>query len=505
MTSLLSLALSPAHAASLDLIQVGGAWGTPAATNPTALWWNPAGLAVGAGKIQFIVEGAPTFATVTAARANPNYGQLDPTFGDAGYPTTYDYSGTDTIKFNGVVPFVGVSTGIIPGLGVGIGLAVPTARGGTSDQEWGANRFALRDAGIQAIDVMGGVSYDILNKVSLGGAFHFVDSSYFANLDTSIFPDLAHSAEAQLGGADLPVFQDGMQEDQAYSSTLVMGGEEGNAEHGALKDTAMTFGAGIYVHPIGKKLGISLAYTQGVRLDHEGDLTMKFQCAPDYVLAGAVRLGMEQQGLCNSTIQGKGKVGYDLPSRVNFGVVVSPIDRLRAEVMGSYVMWSAFDDYEIHTEIAAEAVDAASPELAAATADLLSQDRLWARDNQDTYWLGVDVKGQIHPKFLAGARVMYDHHAIPDQAVSANNIDNDEVIVGLLAEVNPIEQLGIGLSFNHHFLMERDITNSAYGITVDEDNPKEDRWFYPEANGKYGGSINRLGIVVRGHVGGQGW
>ena len=38
-----------AGAASLDLLEVGGAFGTPAATNPTAIWWDPAGIAVHGG------------------------------------------------------------------------------------------------------------------------------------------------------------------------------------------------------------------------------------------------------------------------------------------------------------------------------------------------------------------------------------------------------------------------------------------------------------------------
>ena len=104
------LLTSGAHAASLDLIEVGGAWGTPAATNPTALWWNPAGLAVGGGT-QVHVEVAPTIGTVTAARDNPDYGELDPTYFAEGYPESYDYSGTDTLRYVGAVPFVGVSSG----------------------------------------------------------------------------------------------------------------------------------------------------------------------------------------------------------------------------------------------------------------------------------------------------------------------------------------------------------------------------------------------------------
>jgi hypothetical protein len=71
--------------------------------------------------------------------------------------------------------------------------------------------------------------------------------------------------------------------------------------------------------------------------------------------------------------------------------------------------------------------------------------------------------------------------------------------------VNPIAQLGIGLSYSHHFLMTRTTTTSAYTVTIDDANASADRYFYPSSNGTYGGSINRLGVVVRGGFGGSKW
>ncbi|MEQ1504174.1 MAG: outer membrane protein transport protein [Myxococcota bacterium] len=504
---------TPSHAASLDLIEVGGAYGTPGATNPTAIWWNPAGLAVGGGT-QFMVELAPTFGGVTADRANPDYGTLNQDLGAAGYPTEYNYGGVDKLSTFAPVPFLGVSSNLmVPGLGVGLGLAVPTGRGGESDQEFGANRYALRAGQIQALHVMAGASYQLLNKIALGASVSFVDSSYYANTDTTVYPDITAEVEGLVGPQD--GYQDGYLEDKGYTTTAVLGGDEGNGDHGALHDTTFTFGAGLYVTPIGKKLGISVSYNHGVRLDHDGDLNLKFQCPPQYVPgdigSSLARVGAETRGICDTNIKGTSAVGYNLPARINLGVVLSPIERLRLEVMGSYVMWSAFKDYEIHTDVTADAIIEAataadkpvpSAENAEATAELLTQDRLWARDNQDTFWVGVDGKLKLVGPLSGGARVTYDHHAIPDEALSANNIDMDAVIVGLMTQINPIEKLGIGLSFSHQFLMTRTITNSAYGVTIDETAAKEDRYFYPSANGTYSGGINRLGVTVKGKFGG---
>lgn len=501
MTQLLALLAlaSPARAASLDLVEVGGAFGTPGATNPTAIWWNPAGLAVGGGT-QFLVEGAPVFATIAAQRANPDYGVLAPTSPD--FPSDYDYSGTDNLKFNGVAPFLGVSSDFtVPGLAVGIGLAVPTARGGTSDQEWGANRFHIREGNIQAIHAMVGAGYHILEKVALGASFSLVDSSWYADTDTTAYPDLAHAVQEELGlPTPPPSYQDGYIEDRGYSTTLVFGGRNGE-DHGALRDRAATFGLGLYVTPV-EQVGVAVSYNHGVRLDHEGDLDLIFQCPPDYDFIS--RFAAEDRGLCNARMSGVGKVGYNLPSRVNLGVVVSPIEKLRLEAMGSYVRWSQFTDYEITTEIAADQVDVDDPEIAQETADLVSQDRLWARDNRDTFWIGLDAKAKVHPLLTVGGRVIYDRSAIPDSAVSANNYDANTVMLTGLAMVQPVEQIGVGLSFGHYFLADRTITNSASAVTIDADAALPDRYFYPSSNGTYSGSINRLGLVVHGAFGKDG-
>jgi len=322
--------------------------------------------------------------------------------------------------------------------------------------------------------------------------------------DNSTYPDLIQGVRDQGLDPSLVNAQDPWIEQRPYTTTLIFGGQSGNNEHGALHDNTISWGAGIYLTPIGKKLGVSVGYDAGFRLDDTGDLTMKFQCPPDY--DPILKLGAQAAGICNTTLKGTGSIGYNLPARINAGVVLSPIEKVRLEVMGSYVMWSKFTDYDIHTEIPqAQITGAANDDQAQQTAELLKQDRQWARDNNNTYWFGADAKVHVTKRFLGGARLMYDHHAVPDEAVSANNIDYDEVILGGLAELNPIEKLGIGISFSHHFLATRHITNSEYSMTLDPDNAKPDRLFYPSANGTYSGSINRLGIVVRGHFGGQGW
>lgn len=516
MLALLALS-APAHAASLDLVEVGGAFGSPAATNPTALWWNPAGLAV-AGGTQFFVEGAPALATVNATRTNPDYGEL-PAQPNPEFPTTYDYGGTEKFTFTGVVPFVGVSSDLgVKGLGVGLSMSAPTGVGASSTSQDGPNRYQMREGAVQTVHFTAGAAYQLRDKVALGAALSLIDGSYYANLDTTTYPDLAWAVADELGSATPPTsFQDGYAENLGYATTTVFGGDKAGGGHGRLKDLATTFSLGLHVTPLKKErlLDLAVSYNHGYRLDTEGELSLHFRCPPSY--DGISRFGAETAGLCNpdtgegNVVQGTGKIGFDLPGRVQFGVSSSPVDALRLEVMGAYVFWSVFTDYDIETTVKADAIPIDDAAAAEETAALVSQKRQWARDNRDTFWLGVDGKYMFTPVVGAGARVLYDRSAIPDAVVSPNNFDADTVMVTGLLLVNPIERIGIGLSAGHYFLATRTVTDSPYSIDIARANPGADdfylaspsagRYFFPSANGTYQGSITRFGLSVRGTFG----
>lgn len=497
---LFALLTMAAQAAGLDLLEVGGAWGTPGATNPTAIWWNPAGLAVGGGT-QFIIEGAPTLANVNVSRDNPNYGDVnynvfteqEASLGDLGYPTEYDYSGTAQIKVRQVVPFIGAQSDFgIDGLGIGIGLAVPSGRGGAVEEPNGVLRYHLRSGDIRAIHGILAASYQIKDVFSFGLSGQFVDSTWGSQTDTSTYTDLAFAIRDEFGlDNPLPSFRDGYIENPGYATT---------SDFQALRDQAFTFGAGIYVTPI-PELGISAAFNKGMRLDHEGDLSLTFGCPPEY--DGLSRFAAQDRGLCDVTMNGQGAVGYSLPSRVNLGIVVFPTDKVRLEAMGSWVGWKVFTDYEIQTIIPESQVDVEDDENRASTVELLNRPRLWARDHRNTYWMGIDGKVQAHEMLMVGGRVFYDRAAVPTDAVLINNFDTNTLGLSGMAMFSPISQLGIALSWSHHFMFDRTVTDTRFGMTIDERVAREGRYQYPGGNGTYSGSINRIGISLRGRFGGE--
>jgi len=482
LIALLAL-FSPANAASLDLLEVGGAWGTPGATNPSALWWNPAGLAVEGGH-QYLVEGAPVFAKVGYDRDNPDYGEGTDLFGA---PAEYNYGGEDPVSFSGVVPFLGVSSSLgVDGLGIGAGLYVPTARGGIQDNKGGPGRYHLIEGDIRSIHTSLGAAYQVADIIAFGASGAYTMNSWEAVTDVETLSSLHDGVNELLPGAS--PYQDWMFEDPNYSGRLTFD---------ALHKNVFTFGAGVYLTPLGDTLGVSLGYQHGYRLDYEGDVKIALGCPPDTDTLG--RLAAESRGICDVTLNGKGFIGYNLPSRLNMGVVLQPIEKIRLEVMGAYVLWGAFTDYEIRTEVPRSQIDLDDDETAEETAELVSQNRKWARDNRNTFWVGVDGKLKVHKLFTVGARVFYDRSAIPTSVKSSNNYDLDTLGLMGLAAVTPIDAVGVGVSFTRHQMFAQTVSDSAFNLSLED--RAADRVYYPSANGTYSGSINRLAINVSGRFG----
>lgn len=458
------IALSAAAwAASLDNIEVGGVWGGPLAENPTAIWWNPASLARTPGT-QIFIEGAPTFGAVHFTRDDAYNG------------------GADTYRMNGVLPFAGVSSDFgVPGLGAGLALEVPFVRGGAADGQPGPGSFAFRTGSIRALYGTAAIGYAPKGiPVSFGGSFSFVRSEWTANLDSELTTNLDAqiTAQGQHSG-----YTDAQIEDQDYATNL---------DFGLLHDETYTYGFGIRgdFNPV----KVSVAYSHGATVNNEGPVTLHFHCPPQSDVIG--RLGAEQFGICYSDLNANAAVGYALPSRVQGAIAYTLDDKLTAQFMGGYVLWHAYTDFIIDVADVETLNDLANP----ATASVVNQHRLWARDNVDSYWVAGDVKGRIGEKVIVGGRVLFDRYAVPDVVLSPNNVDNSLVEITPMVNYQATPWLRIGATYGHSFFFTRVVDDSAFKVTLADDRP-ENRYFYPQMNGTYGGAIDRVGIVVNGRFG----
>ncbi len=476
------LLASFAAAASLDNLEIGGPWGSPTSTDGTAGWWNPAGFAVGTGtRIDF--EAAYESAEITFERADPN-------------------GGSDTYQLAGFPPYFGFASTlgkVGPGkLAIGGVFALPFIRGGIEVEPPGSGHYHMRDGDSKAMWAGLGVAYDVQDIISIGVTGALVHSMWAAEVDQDTMPDL-RAAILETGGGliseeDLTYPENA--EDPDYMATLDFGGESGGlGGKGELTADTFSFAAGVLVHP-NDRFAVGVTYVHNAVIENTGDVTIQFGCPPAEDTYG--RFAAESHGLCDATLHGDGYIGYTLPRRVHGGVMFKPVEAVRLELMGGWVQWSEYTDF--HIKVSNTDVEASTDEMTAQAKELIEQERDWARANEDTFWTALDVKAKLPRRFTVGARYWFDHHAVPDEALSTNNWDADEHIVSGLLAYKPVKFFEIGVSYTHHFVGTRTIDDSGFQNPLDIASV-EDRWRYPHANGTYAGSIDRVGIQLRGHFG----
>lgn len=457
-----ALLLGFASAASLDLLEVGGVYGTPNTDGGTAAWWNPAGFASSDG-LQVHAEVAPTLGGVRYERDDP-------------------HGGVDEYHTTAFIPFVGVTHGLNHDqFGIGAAVGTPFGRGGESLYDDGAGRYHMRSGGSEAIYGLVGAAWRPRDQVAIGGVLSVVHSRWSAFLDSETLPDLEQAIHA-LG--EQTHYTDAELEDPHYASTL--------ETQGSLTDTRMSFGLGVKVLPDPDgRVTLALAYHHGVTLVHQGDVRILMGCPPQDDEIG--RFGAESYGLCNDLLDGQMSVTYRLPARVHGGVRVRPIPQLSLELMGGWVNWSVYDDFEIRITGIED-----NPGVDPDAAQLVNKEQAWARDARDSVWGALDAKATLLDGWLTvGGRALFDRAAVPDAAVSPNNYDANSVTVSGMAALHILPvKLDVVLSYGQGFMADRTITDSGYAVTLGADRLPE-RWYYPHANGHYSGWTRRAGVAVR--------
>jgi hypothetical protein len=341
----------------------------------------------------------------------------------------------------------------------------------------------LREGHVQGAYIIAGGGWRFADRVAVGAMGGLLLSGWTAVLDNDTMPLLNEQIQAM--GQD-PGYTDADLENPDYAATLTFG---------QLSDRIPVFSAGLQaaIHP---KVRLGAAYIHGGNVQNTGDVEIVFGCPPQSDTTG--RFGAESFGICDTTLKADAAISYGLPNRFHGGIQILPIEPLAITVFGGWVHWSVFKDYTIKISGIEDKNDLPKEE----TADLVNQERLWARDNHDSLWGAIDAKYNIG-MMTFGAWILYDQAAVPDEAVSTNNWDADTVMLTGLLAITPFriaaerpKYVTVGFSYSHYFIATRTIKNSAFGMTIEEE-PKEDRFFYPHANGTYSGAVDRLGIQLQ--------
>lgn len=473
-----ALTALPAHAGSLDRLEVGGLEGTVAGTNPSAVWWNPAMMSEAEGTDVLLELGL-------------NIGGQRITRQDEFFPGEEYYGALSPL------PFIGVRTDAgVRGLGIGFGIEVPYARGGTADSEKAGERgplgTSLVDALILAAHVSGGVSYSPVKQFGFGVTGHYIFSSYRSVTDASTLPDLADTiiAEAPFLGSQENLYDRSQLEDPDYLT---------RTEFGALRGHGGAVTVGLFVKPI-DQLTISASWYSGARIVHRGAMRFTMGCPPQTDIIG--RLGTEREGLCDARVSGTGSNTYTYPMRLNLGIALQATPNARIELMGGWVNWKRFTEYYFRFNDDLTSENTELTELGAAN---LSGDRIMARDNVNNFWIAVDGQFDLSDIVKLRARAAFDKSAIPNTVLAPNNADFDTIKLGIGADfrLGRESKFYIGVSFLEEIWLARTNTENIFRLELDPEKRPAARYHYPTMNGEYRGALHRPALSFGGSFPGK--
>jgi len=128
--------------------------------------------------------------------------------------------------------------------------------------------------------------------------------------------------------------------------------------------------------------------------------------------------------------------------------------------------------------------------------EIASPRRLWDATN---YFVSGGY--QANKRVWLGGRVAYNQNEVPDYAVSATNLDFEN-IGAMMAGRYTMGKLTVGLSYAKFMLFERVITNSAWDVRDEEDGHYADDRFSPKtpfkasANGTFKGDVDVFGVRI---------
>lgn len=393
---LLLTAPATASAGGFTATRFGGEHGHAATDDPTALYFNPAGLAYGHGH-RVMVEGLFAYRTVDYTR--------DPGAIDDPNATADDIAanaGTGTLANMIVSPFVGVASDLgVEGLGVGVGLYAPfggqTAWDENSAFEGNATypgaldgpaRWSSIEGEQRSVYVSLGAGWRVPSgKFAVGGAVNVISSSL--NLVRA----------RNLDGTDtLLNSQGGLQEGRSLLE---------------LSDLTFSASVGVMFKPTDcLRLGLSYQAQPGFgEMTLDGELTNKFGASDPFT----VDVEMRQA----------------LPDSIRLGGVWRFAEKATMHFAAEMYRWSVFEDQcLVQTGLAGGPPKCAfqangALDTAAGGKDVLVNIE---RDWKDTYGVRIGGTYDVSDALEVNAGVMFDSNAVPDETLEPALIDTDKII-----------------------------------------------------------------------------
>lgn len=466
-----ALLITPATAMAggLAAARFGGELGNPTTSHPTALYFNPAGLALGTGT-RIYAEGVFIYRTASYERP---VAAIDNVLedGEMGSGTPEDVvganSGEASLSNFLVSPFAAVVSDLgVDNLGVGLGLYVPFGGQATwqRNDAWegnamypgavdGVQRWATIDGSIRALYLTLGGAYQLGDQLSIGAGVNVVRQEVATT-----------RARTAVGTDDLV----------STASGAVLEGRSFIDAAG----TQLSASAGIMWRPLARlRIGASYQSQPGFgESTLPGTLESKFGSGP-----------------VSTT---KVDFVHSLPDVFRLGAAVWPSSTLELRLSGDYTRWSVMEHQCL--------LDAADPAARCAfnadgTVDtgaggagvIVNIPRSW----KDTFGVRAGASFWASPALEVMGGLSYDSNAVPDMTMDASIIDMDKMVgsAGVRWMTGPIE---VFAALTHVLYLEREVApreRDGSGAPITLDQPSRT----PDGGGTYGQSITLLNLGLQ--------
>lgn len=470
-----SLVAAEAAAGGFLVARFGGEHGHPTTDNPTAIYYNPAGLSLGTGT-RLYLDGNFAWRTFTYDRDPDAIDNPQPA-GEASANTPRGTAGKDGVAANSgeaklanfiASPFAAVVTDFgVKGLGVGASFSVPF--GGTSvwddgqaSEEYpgsvdGTQRWWVIEGTIQSIYLTGAAAYEIPDtRLSIGLAVNTVLSK-------------VHTVRARnTDGTDNLVVGDQLQEGRALVE---------------VSGVDLSIGFGLLWQPL-DNLWIGASYQSQPGFGEqklEGD--------------GTIIVG-------KSEIDGKKtKMEFfqELPDVVRLGARYRPTPVSEIRLFGDYQRWSVFTEQcFLNADIQGRSCTPGADGVVDGKIAIIP------RDWEDTFGVRAGYSHWLGSTEVLGG-LGYDSNAVPDDTIDPSLYDTDKVTASLGARFVLIENaLHLGATFTQVVYFERTVDARPKKTLADGTNTisdisgtsiKEHRRG-PDAAGTYSTAVSLLNLNV---------
>lgn len=434
------LVSSSAFASGFAAARFGGERGNPTETNPTTLYYNPAGIGLSEGT-NLILDLNMAFRSASYDRPvsaidNPSPFEGDEALNERARAANSGEGSVDNLILS---PMFGVSTdfGLDIPLKVGAAFYAPFGGQAVWDKTQSDDEFPGAEDGSQRWYAIDGTIQTL--AFTVGAAYHIEPARLSIGLAGNLYLSTINTLRARNS--------DGTDDLQSAGRL-----KEGRS----LIDVSSTdfgLGAGILWEAWRRKAFIGLSYQSqpgfSSNNQYEGTLSNFLGASPQ-----------TQDDIFFTS---------SLPDIVRLGVRVRPQFNYELRLFGDWTRWSALDQQCIVNQ-AVEDVDAACETnedgtFANPDADTGRVIQVLQRNWKDgfgvrlggSYWFSRDLEVQI-----GGG---YDSNAIPDANLDPALMDMGKFSAALGVVYRPIDMLGLSVTATNIFYLERDTTSAG-----DEDN-----------------------------------